>query len=731
MPSRRGIASYPRCPHPLPAASVSLAALALFATLRMAPLFAANAGDASSLSPPPLGDPPLLVAQLGTVEVDATRLGGPGLAPSGAADYAVTRQDILNMPKGEDTTLAGVLTRMPGVSIDENQQIHVRDTEGPQFQYRIDGVMVPLDINTNPPFLSMINPMFVRRIDLLTGVLPARYGYATGGVVDIETRQGCTAPGGALSILAGQRETFEPSMERSGCDGRLSYFVSGLYDRSNAAFSSATPGPTPYHDRTQAGQALGVIRFQLSPATSLETVLSGAASDNQLPNVPGLAPQYALAGASGPPSAQINSYLNFRDALAMIALESSPLANLSWQLAYGFHTIVQAFRPDDAGELIYQGVASTTTHRDLDHTLEGDVTWQVRAHTLQAGFYQGAYCAHVDDDSRVFPVDENGAQTSPVPLSILNDAHAVNWLSGAYLDDLWRWSPRLRADLGVRWDRITGFTHGSQVDPTINVTFEATRDTSLHAGFSRNFQVPVFQGISPSAPAAFAGTSAAGSPGAVSPVTEDDYLWDVGVLTHITRRLTLSVDNYYERTRHYLDTGQFGVVPIFAAFNYGEGHMWGSELGLHYRRGPVSAYTNITLGRNWQQGVATGQFNFDPTELAFIDTHSIVLDHQPLAGVTAGLSTAWRSYTLDLDGTFSSGLRGGFADQEQLPHVLQVDIGLERSFEVPGIGEITNRISVVNLFDRINLIRPAEGIGIFQAAFGPRRTIYDTLTVPL
>jgi outer membrane receptor protein involved in Fe transport len=691
--------------------------LILIAGLHAAPLLAAADPDGPS--------------QLGTIEVEASRIGGPGLTASGAADYAVTQEDILEMPQGEDAALTDVLTRMPGVSIDQNQQIHVRDTEGPQFQYRIDGVMVPLDINTNPPFLAMINPMLVRRIDLLTGVLPARYSYATGGVVDIETRQGCTASAGTLSILAGQRDTFEPGIEQSGCDGRLSYFVSGLYDRSNSAFSSATPGPTPHHDRTQGGQALGVFSWRLSPDTSIETVLSAAASDNQLPNVPGLARAYALAGNPGPPSADIDSYLNFRDALGLLALRSSPRTGLSWQLAYGFHTIVQAFRPDEIGELIYQGVASTTTHRDLDHTLEGDLTWRVREHTLQAGFYQGAYSAHIDDTSLVFPVDESGAQASSTPLGIINDAHALNWLSGVYLDDLWQVSERLRADLGLRWDRITGFTRGSQLDPTLNLTFQATRDSTVHAGFSRDFQVPIFQGISPSAPAAFAGTTAAGPPGAVSPVTEDDDLWDLGVLTHITRRLTFSLDNYYERTRHYLDTGQFGVVPIFAAFNYGEGHMWGSELALRYRRGTLSAYANLTLGRNWQRGVATGQFNFDPVELAFIDRHAIPLDHQPLAGVAAGLSGAWRSYTLDIDGTFSSGLRAGFADQEQLPRVLQVDIALRRSFQVPGIGEVTDRLSVLDVFDRTNLIRPAQGIGIFQAAFGPRRTLYDTLTVPL
>ena len=42
---------------------------------------------------------------------------------------------------------------------------------------------MPLDINTNPPFLTMLNAMFIQQLDLRVGVLPARYGLAAGGVV--------------------------------------------------------------------------------------------------------------------------------------------------------------------------------------------------------------------------------------------------------------------------------------------------------------------------------------------------------------------------------------------------------------------------------------------------------------------------------------------------------------------------------------------------------------------
>jgi outer membrane receptor protein involved in Fe transport len=86
----------------------------------------------------------------------------------------------------------------------------------------------------------------------------------------------------------------------------------------------------------------------------------------------------------------------------------------------------------------------------------------------------------------------------------------------------------------------------------------------------------------------------------------------------VTPSLTLSEDNFFEITKHYLDTGQFGVVPIFAPFNYEKGYIWGAELAANYKFQDFSAYANLTVGRNQQTGVARGQFNFDPDELAYI-----------------------------------------------------------------------------------------------------------------
>ena len=291
---------------------------------------------------------------LPTVKVEAQRGAEPAYGPvvsaTGANDYSVTATEIANLPEGENATITDVLTRMPGVAIDQNQQIHIRNTEGPQFQYQINSALVPIDINTNPPFISMFNPMFVSKLDLLDGILPSRYSYATGGIVDIQTKAGCDAPGGNVSLLVGQRLTVQPSAQYAGCAGKLSYYLSGQYADGQTAFSSATPGPNPIHNLTNQGQGFGYFSYPLNGTTELSVTLSAAASNNQLPNVPNLAPQFTLNGVSDFNSGAINSYLNFRDYLGMVSLSGTPDSNLRYQISYAAHSISQRFKPDDAGE---------------------------------------------------------------------------------------------------------------------------------------------------------------------------------------------------------------------------------------------------------------------------------------------------------------------------------------------------------------------------------------------
>jgi hypothetical protein len=103
----------------------------------------------------------------------------------------------------------------------------------------------------------------------------------------------------------------------------------------------------------------------------------------------------------------------------------------------------------------------------------------------------------------------------------------------------------------------------------------------------------------------------------------------------------LEQDNYFRLNRNYLDEGQFGFVPIEAPLNYSRGYGWGTENSVSYNSENLSARLNFTLAREQDIGVDTGQFNFDPSQVAYMDSHYFVLDHTALFTVSGGAAYRW------------------------------------------------------------------------------------------
>jgi outer membrane receptor protein involved in Fe transport len=459
--------------------------------------------------------------------------------------------------------------------------------------------------------------------------------------------------------------------------------------------------------------------------------------DGQFPNRPNLLAQYSLAGASPSdnPSSGINSTLEQQDYFGVLALNAAPTAKFDYQIAYSIHYNTQQFNPDPVGDLIYQGVASHVFNSDFSNSLQGDFSYQAASsHSTRFGFYIGEYGVEVDDYSRTFQVDSMGNQLSDVPIGNVANMNKVNILGGVYGEDTWHITEKLGVNFGTRWDIASGFTNGNQVSPTINFFYQWRPGTTLHAGFARYFQVPNLQAISPKLFTVLNGTSATiglypgGNP---FPVPERDYYWDAGFTHRLTPDLKIEQDNYFRLDRNYLDEGQFGFVPIEAPLNYSRGFGWGTENTITYNRENFSARLNFTVAREEDIGVDTGQFNFSPAELAYIDTHYFILDHTALYTLSGGAAYRWRDWLFTVDGLFNTGLRGGFANDESLPNVFQINLSGGKSFDFPIIGQVNNRVILLNIFDRTNLLRPANGIGVFQSAYGPRITVYDALTIKL
>ena len=104
----------------------------------------------------------------------------------GATAHTFTKEQIQTLSQGANAPFNEVILRAPGVAQDSavNGDLHVRG-EHANLQYRINDVLLPEGITG---FGLELDPRFVDSMELITGALPAAYGFRTAGVVDIHTK---------------------------------------------------------------------------------------------------------------------------------------------------------------------------------------------------------------------------------------------------------------------------------------------------------------------------------------------------------------------------------------------------------------------------------------------------------------------------------------------------------------------------------------------------------------
>ena len=153
------------------------------------------------------------------------------IVPSlGATKYTIGQQQIQNQSQGSNAPFNQVILRAPGVAQDSFGQLHVRD-EHANLQFRINDVLIPEGITG---FGQEIDTHWVSSVDLITGSLPAQFGFRTSGIIDIHTKDGVALTGADLSYYGGSHETIFPSFQIGGAQRYLLRFSDSGQSRSDA-----------------------------------------------------------------------------------------------------------------------------------------------------------------------------------------------------------------------------------------------------------------------------------------------------------------------------------------------------------------------------------------------------------------------------------------------------------------------------------------------------------------
>ena len=682
---------------------------------------------AASASAPP-------TTQLDRVEVKAKRQrldeARSSLSPeTGSTIYRFDKTDIDKLPLGDATPLNQVLLRAPGVVGDSYGQLHVRGDHA-NLQYRINGVVIPESISG---FGQALDTRFADQVNVLTGALPAQYGYRTAGVVDIRTKGADLPNAGSVDVVFGSRGHVETSTEIGGTEGNLQYFATGSFLRNRIGIENPTASNDALHDDTRQGKGFAYLSYLLGDRSRVSLMLATSQSKFQIPNVPGESPSFALAGATPPDSTALDARQRERNTFQVLTFQSSLDDATDYQVSLFNRSSSVHYLPDPVGDLTYNGVAADVTRRNVASGLQFDLSRTLNAqHTLRAGLYLQRERGSVANGSTVFPADPDGNQTSDMPLTIQDDSRLGGHLVGVYLQDEWQPTKALTVNYGLRYDRVSTVVAESQLSPRLGAVYEIDKDTRIHAGYARYFTPPPTEKIDTTSVAKFLGTTNALPSDANTAVrSERSNYFDAGISHQLTPAITLGVDAYYRQVAHLQDEGQFGNALIYSAFNFERGRIYGLELSASYKEAQLSAYANLSFTSARGKGIETGQFNFATDELAYIQSHWVHLDHEQKFAASAGVSYRFADSTvLGADVLYGSGLRRGFANTEHLPGFVQVNAAVSRSFALGGFGKFDVRVSAINLFDRSYELRDGSGIGVGAPQFAPRRTLYLSLSKP-
>jgi outer membrane receptor protein involved in Fe transport len=654
------------------------------------------------------------------------------LSPTiGANVYHQDQKTIEALPQGENTPLYQVLLHAPGVSQDSaaSGQLHVRDDHA-NLQYRINGILLPEGI---VGFNQTIDTRFASQVNLITGALPAQFGFRTAGVVDIQTKSGAFDKGGRAEMFGGSDGLIQPSVEYGGSLGALSYFVSASYLQTDRGVEAATPDPI--HDHSEQHKGFAYLSYLLDPTSRLSLIVGSADSRFQIPNRPGQPIVNTLDGVDSFDSSKLNERQNETNRYAVLALQGSS-GDFDYQIAPFSRFSAVRFKPDPIGDLVFSGVASDIYRNSLANGIQGDGSYRLSAsHTLRAGVFFQHEKAVANNTAAVFAIDPTSGIQATTPATIVDNNTKVGLLEGAYLQDEWKVTPKLTVNFGARLDNVDAFTHENALGPRVNAVYQATESTTLHAGYARYFTPPPLELVSQTSLDKFANTSNAPASPFASPVkAERGNYYDVGIAQRITPRIQLGLDGYYKDARNLLDDGTFAAPLIATPFNYGEGIAYGLEFSATYTSESWNGYFNLARATEKGKNVISGQSLFSADDLDFIRNHFIHTDHDQLYTGSAGLSytLAGLGTVLGADLIYGSGLRkdatDGSPNAAHVGYYTQVNLGIVQPIALGSWGDYVGRFSVINLFDKVYQIRDGSGVGVFAPQFGPRRGFYVGLS---
>jgi len=596
----------------------------------------------------------------------------------------VNQDDIERTPgANRSNSLAMITDFVPGTYF-VHDQLHVRG--GHQTTWEVDGVEIP-NTNIADNLGPQIDPKDIETLETERGSYQADQGDRTYGVFNVVPKTGLGLENtGEINASGGNFGQTNDYASIASHSGNLAYYVSANGNRSDLGLQ--TPVAAVIHDAENGYGGFGTLVYDAGPSDQVRLVSSARHDDYDIPNTPG----------------QIADD---------VQRETDAFSILSWVHTFGGDALLTSSFFFHYNQANLDGAPddfpiSTTDQRTSLYVGEQEtLRFAVGDNHIRSGvlgFYQ--------HDTQLFDVLFNDGGSSPFAQTLRPSGGLV----AAYVEDTYRWTPRLNLMGGLR---ETYFTSGSitenATNPRLGFTYRIPRFEWVLRGFYGTFyQAPPLATVSGPL-LAFARSSELGF---IPLHGERDKEWQVGLAIPV-QGWTLDLDYFRTRATNFFDHDAVGNSNIFLPLTVQGALIHATEFTLRSPRFWSFGQVHLAYSNQVAQGIGAvsgGLTDFSPPAGYF------GLDHDQRNTVNVGFDAKlpWRAYAA-ANLYYGSGFSNGEGAPSHLPSHASLDLSLGKTLR----DNLSTSVTVLNVGNQHLLIDNSLTFGGFH--YDNPREIYGEI----
>jgi hypothetical protein len=348
----------------------------------------------------------------------------------GATVYALSNDAIENRPGGETGSIASILTQTPGVTL-HGESLTIRGSRANQV--RINDVIVPEAIADPADHLSA---RLAETTHIITGTLPAQFGFAPAGVISVTTKSGTYQHGGQLEMFGRTDGMIEPAAEWAGAVAGTSLFASASFERERTGIADLAGRSA--HDLRRGIEGLAFADHLLGASDRVSLILGGSRQRDRI--------GATSIGAGTTRADDVYAVGSYQHSSDGVSLQASLFAGAA----------------TDAARF-----AQASRERRSTFGTQIDAAYQpAAAHLIRAG----ALVARNDATE----LDPGGKSAAAARTSV-----------GLYAQDEWKLAPALTFNPGVRIEWLHGLASAATAEPRASLVWASPGGLTLHAGYAR------------------------------------------------------------------------------------------------------------------------------------------------------------------------------------------------------------------------------------------------------